>query len=653
MKTYKIPWLAVFLLISSCSGFRSFNDEEAIRIFISKPSQVVIGEEAWEGQEDCSAHGYLNKSANGLLFTIEVYDDSVKTGHPQPYMNDGIELYVDLRPPRLRENNFYQEGVFQAVILPDPGKKQIAPIEWYPKNYDSRIPGTIAYTELRDSGYVVQISIPYSGMKRKHYWPRESFYLDVAINDADTGSRESQLMWAGESDNWNNPHNFKKVAFDEGGKKEQKPNIVLILTDQQTMNAMSAYGNPHLYTPYMDALSKYGIRFTKSYCTAPASSPSRSSLLTGLMPNETGVIFNGQEPGSSILNLGQILREEGYETTWAGKWHLSEIYPHTSQSAVRGFRLLDFLDEEKITVTGDDVDEALVSEAVKHIKGRRREPFLLTVSFQNPHNIVAFPLNPENFPPPVNMKSAPPLPDNFGFNQSEPEFLQMMADRENYPYNIPPTDSFTSNDWRNYIFHYYRMVEKVDAGVGRIISALESRGLDQNTLIVFTSTSGEGAGSHQWAGNLSLYEECIKVPMIITWFGETEQAVNNEHLISGLDLTPTLLDYAGIEIPGTIRGESLKKIIENPDTIWRDYLVTQLAIDPQDKTKSGRMITDGRFKYIIYSFGKRNEQLFDLERDPGEARNLVYNSAYSEKKKELRSKLEEWIRQTGDYFQLE
>jgi len=141
--------------------------------------------------------------------------------------------------------------------------------------------------------------------------------------------------------------------------------------------------------------------------------------------------------------------------------------------------------------------------------------------------------------------------------------------------------------------------------------------------------------------------------MIITWFGKTpENRINNINLVSSLDVVPTILDYAGIEPSSTIRGLSLKTVIEHPDTTWRNFVVTELAIDPGDNTKTGRMITDGRFKYIVFSHGRRNEQLFDLASDPGEKNNLAYSSAYISKKRELERKLKEWLRNTGDPFRV-
>lgn len=645
-------------MLTGCTGFRPFNDEEAIKIMINQEDQVVVGSDLWEGSSDCSAKAYLNKTSSTLLFTIEVFDDSLRTGAAQSYMNDGVELYFDFRPPRLREHNYYQRGVFQAVILPEPGKKQLAPIEWFPKSYDSDIPGTRAYTELRDSGYVVQVSIPYTSLEKYHYWPRSKFYMDVAINDADTGRRESQIMWAGDSDNWDNPNNFKEVAFKKNEIREQseenRPNIVFIFTDQQTMSAMNAYGNKYLHTPNMDALARHGVRFTKSYCTSPVCSPSRSSLITGMMPNQTGVNYNGQTPDSTIKNIGEILRKEGYETVWGGKWHLPESYPHTSKTSVKGFRLLDFLDEKQTTGRGDDTDEPLADEVVKYLKGRLEQPFFLAVSFHNPHDICYLPQKPNAFPFPANLESTPPLPSNYRINPLEPEFLKNARTRSSYGNEIALTQDFNQDDWRNYLHHYYRMTERVDREVGEIIKALESEGLDENTLIIFTSDHGDGAASHQWAAKLSLYEESVKVPMIITWFGKTpENLVNNEHLVSGLDIAPTILDYARVDIPARMKGYSLKQLIENPDTIWREFLVTELAIDPSDSTKAGRMITNGRYKYNLYSYGARNEQLFDLQNDPGEKVNLAYSSSYASLKRMLRARLMEWIKETGDYFRVE
>lgn len=647
-----IIYLIIAIGVSSCSGFSPFDYESSIKIFINEEKQVVMGEENWTGPQDCSSHAYLNRTPASLLFTIEVFDDSIKTGEPQSYMNDGVELYFDFRPPRLRRKNVYEKGVFQAVILPEPGKKQLAPIQWFPGSYENAVPGTRAYTELRDSGYVLQVSIPYSGLKRLHFWPRKKFYLDVAINDADTGARESQLMWRGKNDNWNNPHNFAPVSFSEKEKRTaDRPNFLLVFTDQQTIEAMSAMGNPYLNTPNMDALARFGTLFTESYCTSPVCSPARSSMIMGRMPHETGVNYNDQAPDSGLRNMGEYFRDAGYTTLWAGKWHLPESYPPPTALEVPGFKLIQFSHDQQVSPRGDVSDEPLADAAVKYLKGRKQQPFLLVVSFTNPHDICYLPINPEGFIPPLNIEATPPLPRNHRIPAGEPEFVKDSRTRTAYENEVAFTTEYTAEDWRNYLFHYYRMVERVDRQIGKLISALESEGLDENTIIIFTSDHGEGASSHKWATKLSLYEESVKVPFILTKFKhDGEAVVDSEHLVSGLDILPTMMDYAGIEIPSKMRGVSLKTIIEKPDTILRDYLITELAIDPEDTGMTGRMITDGNYKYIVYSYGQNPEQLFNLQNDPGEMTDLSEYENYGNIKRNLRKKLREWMDETGDGF---
>ena len=128
---------------------------------------------------------------------------------------------------------------------------------------------------------------------------------------------------------------------------ETRPNVLLIMTDQQTIHMMSAMGNKELQTPAMDQLASSGIMFYQSYCTSPVCAPARSSIISGLMPHQTGVEWNGEVMKNQVRNMGEIFREHGYQTTWAGKWNLPESYPQRArakQKEIRGFDLLPFRD---------------------------------------------------------------------------------------------------------------------------------------------------------------------------------------------------------------------------------------------------------------------------------------------------------------------
>jgi len=662
MKFYSTFFLFLLIFATSCTSYQKFDKEQSFVFEMNDSSQIVIGKENWKGSNDCSATAYMNRTETGLLLTIRVKDDSVRTGNEFSYMNDGVEIYMDLRPPRLRNRNMYEKGVFQAVIIPLPGKKNVAPIEWYPKNYNSIVTGASAWTQLFDSSYVVQVYFPYSSLKRNHFWPRTYFSMDIAINDADSVNRETQLMWKGKSDNWSSPANFHSIVVRDvkadnqrtRKKKNGKPNILFILTDQQTMSAMSAYGNPYIHTPNMDALAAAGIRFSRSYCSSPTCSPSRSSIITGLYPHQTGVNYDGQKPDSSLLNMGHLFRLGGYRTIWGGTWQLPETFPHISgKDSIPGFDLVNFSSPEKTTGLGSDTDSPLADAMVKQIQRHPDEPWLMAVSFRNPHDIVNVAARPDAYLPAVNPESTAPLPYNSEIGTNEPEFLMALRSKSNDPASLTFNQKTVGQAWRNYNYQYYLLVEKVDEEIGKLIAMLEKQGYDENTLIVFTSDHGNGNGAHSLAGSLYPYEESMKVPLIISWFGKDfKNASDTEHLVSGIDILPTMLDYAGLSISPLIEGMSLKPIIEKSDTSFRNFLFAEFAPDPAKPENVARTVWYKNYKYILYSYGSRNEQLFDLKNDPGEMENLAYNLKEKDLKLYMLASLNSWMKEKKDYFKI-
>ncbi|MCK5700559.1 MAG: sulfatase-like hydrolase/transferase, partial [Cyclobacteriaceae bacterium] len=346
----------------------------------------------------------------------------------------------------------------------------------------------------------------------------------------------------------------------------------------------------------------------------------------------------------------------GYQTVWGGKWHLPESYPlrgKSTQRTIPGFEPLHFYDTIRNYPEwgyGDTTDTYLADAAVSFIEGYANEkPFLLAVSFCNPHDICYIPRKPERYPFPSKMDDLPPLPENFEIIPDEPDLIQKKRKLEYYGDEIVFTDEYNSTDWQNYIYHYYRMTERVDQQIGRVLNALKEKGLDENTLIIFTSDHGDGAGSHKWAAKLNLYEESTKVPFIISWKGKITPGVN-QRLISGLDVLPTMCDYAGIDMPASFLGKSLKSVLENPEAESNGFVVTELATDPKNPEWKGRMIRMNQYKYNLYSKGERNEQLFDLADDPGEMQNLASESNMQEVKESLRNKLVKWMEETDDDF---
>jgi len=461
----------------------------------------------------------------------------------------------------------------------------------------------------------------------------------------------------------------------------KKPNVLLIFTDQQNVNMMSAAGNPYLQTPAMDNLVSKGVMFTQSYCTSPVCAPARSSIISGKMPHETGVEWNGDEMREDILNAGDIFRNAGYKTIWAGKWHLPESYPQraaSKQKEIRGFDLLPFWNpENKTWMLGAETDPPLTEAVVNFLKDHDKEqPFFLAVSYHNPHDICFYARKDGWFAEgdslleiryygfeyrlpdvigthPDQVENLPPFPSNFAIDPNEPEFIQQKRAFHN-EYGLETklaNQEFTEKEWRGYYYAYCRLTEMVDIEIGKLLKALEDYGFDKNTIIVFTSDHGDGAASHKWAAKLSLYEESSKIPLIISWNNKIQAGkTDNSHLVSQIDILPTLCDYAGINSSAQFTGKSFRPIIENENADWRSYLVVELADFKPDSLRKGRMIRSADYKYNVYSLGMNNEQFFDLKNDPGETLNLINDSTYQDEIYRHKMQLKEWISQSNDTF---
>ena len=202
------------------------------------------------------------------------------------------------------------------------------------------------------------------------------------------------------------------------------PNILFLFTDQQARDAMSAYGNPDLHTPSMDALARRGVRFQHAYCTSPVCSPARASLVTGMLPHAHGVNTNNLSISDDVPTMGEIFRAAGYETIWAGKWHVPKGFP-TAPDEVRGYRTLVVSRLGRFGL-GVGSDDRVTEQAVDFLRRDHRQPFLLTVSLQNPHDICHWIM--EQYREVLGVFNrpgrTPALPANFDIIADEPEFIQ-------------------------------------------------------------------------------------------------------------------------------------------------------------------------------------------------------------------------------------
>lgn len=427
---------------------------------------------------------------------------------------------------------------------------------------------------------------------------------------------------------------------------QERPNILLIMTDEQQADALGANGNPYVKTPNLDALAKSGVNFNRSYVSFPLCTPSRSSIFTGKMPHVLKVSSNvkGEKEmnvAAKSKSLGFVLKEAGYQTVYGGKWHAHE--PEMVKG--NGFK--------KIAPFGDI---GLAEKCIDYLKSVKDSevPFFMVASFDNPHNIAEWARNqalPYGNVKEVPLSQTPPLPENFEKGKYFPEALQIEQKASK---RIYPIEDYTEEDWRQYRHAYFSLVEKVDTEIGEILKAVKQFGLKENTLIIFTSDHGDGNASHHWNQKTALFEESIHVPFIASFKGKIKpkNKANTTLISNGLDIYPTILDYAGLAIPATLNGKSLKPLLEGKEkALNRDFVVTETKFAGKHAYNTkGRAMVGKRYKYVVYSWGQNREQLFDLQKDPKEMNNLMHNEKYTKILNQQRKKLYTWCKTHNDPF---
>lgn len=444
--------------------------------------------------------------------------------------------------------------------------------------------------------------------------------------------------------------------------KTGRPNILMIVTDQQNFRMLSCTGNPYVRTPNLDQLAAAGTRFDKAYATNPVCVPSRLSLQSGRMPSELGVYSNrdgfdmdpefAQSPGMLDQQIGLLMRAGGYETAYAGKTH----FCNGLTPSILGYDK-HFTDNDRLEMAHWCVD---------YLRQSKDKPFFLFASFINPHDVYRFGVSAQRratgqelttdiatqtmdmlMETPMQSgdldrfveEHCPPLPANFGQTANEPtdELLYQKHQR-----GYTPEADWDERDWRLRRWAYARLTEQVDAEIGVLLDGLREAGLEENTLIIFTSDHGDMDAAHGRGEKRYTYEESARVPFIVVKKGEVPAGhVDRTHLISnGLDHLPTILDYAEIPLSPLARGRSVRPLLEGRGATWRDHLIVE--------SEHSRMVRSGTYKYSVYGGGAPREMLLDLERDPGEMNNVAGDPSNAAIIRQHRAWLTDWTAHIGD-----
>jgi choline-sulfatase len=341
------------------------------------------------------------------------------------------------------------------------------------------------------------------------------------------------------------------------------------------------------------------------------------------MSKEHGVVVNSYPMDPKIPDLGQWLRKADYETVHTGKWHVS------GRNVARSFKVL-----HRGSGHGELGDSTVARSAVAYLKNRSGDkPFFLSVGFLNPHD-CCFPASRDGgpgkyaFAPKIKDK-LPPLPENFDYDYRSGGMQQVR--------------NWSHQDWRYYIYSYYRMVEMVDAEVGRVYDAVRNGPYGDNTLFILTCDHGDGLGFHAKVSKGYLEEEASRVPAIVSWPGRVKQGVRDtRHLVSGVDVAATICDYAGTpSLPKTTIARSWRPLLKGEDATWRDYVVCETSVGSLSVC-----VRDLRFKSIIYEDKTR---LYDIRNDPLEMRDLADDPGYAAVREHHRENFKEYISQIEIY----
>jgi alpha-L-rhamnosidase len=414
-----------------------------------------------------------------------------------------------------------------------------------------------------------------------------------------------------------------------------------------------------MHTPEMDKLASEGTYFVNAFVTTPICAASRASIITGTYERANRYTFQVNPIREEFMELSypKIMRDHGYYTGFFGKYgirvnegDLDKIFD-VHDDYDRNNRYDDHRGFFFKTIYGDTVHLTRYTgqQALDFIESAPKDqPFCLSLSFSAPHAHDRAPLQ-YFWQPEVDhlyqgmTMPGPEFADDHYFN-SLPLFVQEGMNRTRWFWRFD-----TPEKYQHSVKGYYRMITGIDNEIAKMRDLLKRKGLDKNTVIIFTSDNGYFLGERQLAGKWLMYEESVKVPLVI-YDPRIRNQKDNDELVLNVDVTATMLDLAGIEIPESWHGKSLVPLVRgtantlNRDTILLEHLWENPAIP------SSEAVRTREWKYLRYINDKSVEELYNLKEDPREINNLARNEKYRDLLLELRNKTDELVDRFGDPF---
>ncbi|TVY08649.1 sulfatase-like hydrolase/transferase [Paenibacillus cremeus] len=423
-------------------------------------------------------------------------------------------------------------------------------------------------------------------------------------------------------------------------KRQGRPNVVVFFTDQQRWDTTGVHGNPLHLTPNFDRMAGEGTHVYHSFTCQPVCGPARSCLQTGRYATDTGCYRNGIPLPEDAKTLAHHFGDAGYKTAYIGKWHLAEEEP-VSEPRRGGYdywlasNVLEFSSDAYDTVMYDNdcrevklpgyrVD-ALTDAAIRYIHQNQDDPFFLFISYIEPHHQNHL----DNYPSPDVYQGA------YGGRW------------------LPPDLAALGGTAHQHIDGYYGMVKRLDDALGRLHDALKSMRLSDDTIVLFTSDHACHFKTRNAEYKRSCHDSSIRVPTAICGPGFQEGRRIKE-LVSLIDLPPTLLDAAGIEVPVEMQGRSIVPLVSGDREHWPEEVFVQIS-----ESQVGRAIRTERYKYSVFAPDKngnrdagsdvyQEEFLYDLAADPYELHNLAGVESYREVADQLKVRLIARMTEAGE-----
>ncbi|MBA7630845.1 N-acetylglucosamine-6-O-sulfatase [subsurface metagenome] len=475
--------------------------------------------------------------------------------------------------------------------------------------------------------------------------------------------------------------------------KINQPNIIFIMADDHASHALSCYGSKINKTPNLDRLAKDGMRFDNCFCTNSICAPSRAVILTGKYSHINGVIDNRVKFDGGQQTFPKLLQKAGYETAVIGKWHLK-----TNPTGFDYWNILvgswgqgEYFDPlfsengRKKTVKGyvTDVITDLCLDWLKKRKGDK--PFCLMYHHKAPHRNwqpdakhakmyedVDIP-EPETFNDDYNTRSDAARQQEMTIEHHlTPGALKVkppknLAGKKLKEWNTKgvhgeywsPSAELTGEalkkwKYQRYIKDYLRCVASIDDNVGRLLDYLNAAGLAENTIVIYTSDQGFYLGEHGWFDKRFMYEESLRMPLLVRYPKEIKAGSVNDDIVLNLDFAPTLLDFAGVSKPADMQGRSFRALLRGQAPgDWRMSMHYHYYEYPGwHAVKRHYGLRTKRYKLIHFYYDIDAWELYDLQKDPNELNNVYDNPAYADIVKQLKAELKRLRKQFGDSDEL-